>query len=438
MGFEGICLPENHSAPRVCGQKWFVWQNQDKAALHLPKWRASRYLRSNSTRPFTEKTMFPFRKTPPSKLEVAKKSVTYAAHAIADVVPTDVIEEKFDDLKKAAVAVALHAAQVAHHASEVASQKLEDLQHAASAFGETASVAAHRASDSAQQASESAQATAAAKAKAAREAALAAKESVLTTRDALQDRAATLLDTATALKSSLQERASHDLEAGKAGALTAKAAASKAAQQGADALGDKSDAVKAKFAGKKADVEEKIAAVQIPEIQDGHIQVEYTDTSSKWGWILLGLAVGAALALLFAPTSGRRSRAAIKDRLDKVSDGAVDAATSTSDKVVDIAHRVEGIAHKVEAKIASDSEGDDDSIIADRVRSVLGHHEVAKHIERINVDSADGVITLRGPIVDVATQDTIIAVVRTVAGVKDVISDFLTDEAPADPATYAS
>ncbi|RYG72275.1 BON domain-containing protein [bacterium] len=381
--------------------------------------------------------MFPFcKKTPPSRVDVAKKAVSDAAHAIIDAVPTELIEEKFDDLKKSAAVAALHAAQVAHHASEVASHKFEELQHAASTFGESASDAAHRATESAHRASENAHAAgegaaaaAAAKAKEAREAAVAARES-------LQGKAGFLVGSAVALKESLQDRASHDIEAGKANALHAKESALAAKAAAEKAAHDKVDEVKSRFASKKAEVEEQVAAVEVPKlptVKNGAIQVEYADSGSKWGWILLGLAVGAVLALLFAPTSGRRSRAAIKDRLDKVTDGASDAAAATSDKVVDIAHRVEGIAHKVEAKIHADAEGDDDSTIADRVRSVLGHHDAVKSIDRINVDSNEGVITLRGPIVDQATEDIIIAVVKTIPGVKDVIADFLIDN-PVDPA----
>jgi gas vesicle protein len=417
--------------------------------------------------------MFPFRKTPATKAELAKKKVSEAAHAIIDVVPTEAIEDKFDDLKKSAVAIALQAAQAAHHASEVAAHKLEDLQHAASTFGESASEAAHRAtdaahnaahraSDSAHVASEAAAASAAIKAKAAKEAAQNAKEAALAARDSLQERAGVLKDSAVALKSSIQERAIHDLEAGKAEALHAKAVAEKTAKRGTEAValkaaavGAVAEAAKAKFAGKKEEVEDQIANVEVPAIKvpevklpqidtsklpnfkSGNIEVEYSENGSKWLWIFAGLAVGVVIALLFAPTSGRRSRAAIKDRLSKVGDGAQDAAAATSDKVVDIAQRVEGIAHKVEAKLNADAETDDDSTIADRVRSTLGHLEAAKPLERINVDCNEGIITLRGPIVDQATQDTLIAAVKTIPGVKDVVSDLLIDE-PVDPATSAA
>ena len=411
--------------------------------------------------------MFPFRKTPPSKLEVAKKTVSNAAHALIDAVPTEKIEDKFDDLKKSAVVVALQAAQVAHHAGEVAAHKLEEFQHAASAWGETASDAAHRASDSAHHAGETAAASAAARAHAAR---VAAQASAQVAREALQERAATLKDSAITLKSSLQERAAHEVKTRQVEAQNAKNAAEKIAEAEAEKAREKAGKVKAKLEAeaqnkkrdaekiraqleneaqeekleveakiaKEAKIAQKAADVEIARLKSGNVEIQYADSASKWNWILLGLALGAALAILFAPTSGRRSRAAIKDRIGKVGDGAVDAVTATSDKVVDIAQRVEGLAHKVEAKLSADSATDDDQTVADRVRSVLGHHEVAKSLDRLNIDAVDGIVTLRGPLLDAATQQTLIAAVKGVPGVKEVVAEFLTDEPPANPATYAS
>jgi osmotically-inducible protein OsmY len=215
------------------------------------------------------------------------------------------------------------------------------------------------------------------------------------------------------------------------------------AAQAKEEAREQAEAAKAKAEEKKHELKAKADKIEVPRVDLGAIktadvEVEYADSSSKWLWILTGIIAGALLAIFFAPTTGRRSRAAIKDRLGKVGDGATDAATAASDKIVDIAHRVEGLAHQVETKLAADVSSDDDATIADRVRSTLGHHEVAKTIDRINVDCADGIVTLRGPLLDAATQEAIIAAVKAVPGVKEVVSDFLTDEKPADPSTYAS
>lgn len=424
--------------------------------------------------------MFPFRE-PPTKAELVKKSVSDAAHALLDAVPSE-LEEKFDDLKKTAMQVALQASQVAQHAGEVAAHKIEELGHAAASLGENATETAHHTAQDARESAASARnsaALAAATSAAAAARAQAARESLQERAATLKDSALSLKDSALAAKESLQGRAQNDLAAGKDEAARAKAVAkqlaarqaqtardkahklaTQTAQSGAVAR-DKAQAQAEKLVAKKDeladDARAKTEAVQDQaraaaalaakkvaktkansddaiERPNGPTEIELSEGPSKLLWVLVGLALGAALMILFAPTSGRRSRAVIKDRLGKVGDGATDAATAASDKAVDIAQRVEGLASTVEAKLAADGEGDDDATIADRVRSTLGHHELARTLERLNVECADGIVTLRGPMMDAATQQSILSAVQAVPGVKQARCDVLLDEPPANPA----
>ncbi len=444
--------------------------------------------------------MFPFKK-PPTKLEVATRSVSDAAQHLIDAVPIEKIEGKLDDLKKGAALAALQAVQVAHHAGDLAAHKLEELQTLGAHFGEGVFKSAHSAAQTTQSAAQTA--------------AQSARANATVARETLGEKAETLrhsaLESASALRETLRERTSQDFKIGSQEAQHAKERAQKVAQREAQAARARAEAVKARAEAKGAEIARKaadeaekqadlevqatkneavdaanaaksaladekaaieraareaksaaenearnlkkraekdaqtatrlaetetsevgIAEVEVAEVETS--EVEVAQSGSKWGWILLGLALGAIAALLFAPTSGRRSRAAIKDRLGKVSDGAVDAVTATSDKVVDIAHRVEGLANKAEAKLSADGETDDDGTIADRVRSVLGHHEIAKTLDRLNIDCAEGVITLRGPLVDGETEQVLIAAVSAIPGVKSVVADFLLDEEPANPA----
>lgn len=434
--------------------------------------------------------MFPFRK-PPTKLEIAKKSVSDAAHTLREAIPTAQIEEKFEGLKKGASLAAVAAAGAVHHAGEVAAHKFEEVKHAASHFGEGATSTAQTAAQSARETAQNARESLGEKAKTAsnfkqriaQDFQIGGKEAQnakTVAAQALQREAEAVKARAAAIEAKKQakfldkeaentQKQADQLAAQARQTALQAAAKAKAAQEQARAEAQEAEAreqeekeraeaeTQAQFLGEKA--AKKAAKIEAKargkaekaarESDSGSnsnsdsgrdesevrlAEVQIADGGSKWGWIVVGLAVGAALALLLAPTSGRRSRAAIKDRLGKVGDGAVDATTATADKIVDIAHRVEGLANNVEAKIAADSENDDDSTIADRVRSVLGHHEVAKSIERLNIDCADGVITLRGPMLDQATQDILVTAIQTVPGVKEVTADFLRDEAPENPA----
>lgn len=53
--------------------------------------------------------------------------------------------------------------------------------------------------------------------------------------------------------------------------------------------------------------------------------------NGKFGWFLAGAAIGAAVALLYAPTSGEEARRLITEKTDE----GREAITSTSQDIVD-------------------------------------------------------------------------------------------------------
>ena len=144
------------------------------------------------------------------------------------------------------------------------------------------------------------------------------------------------------------------------------------------------------------------------------IEVREEDSSSRWLWIVVGVLAGAAIMLLFAP-GGRRRRALL------------------TDKASDISRRAAGAIHERTAKGTDDA---DDITIADRVRTALGSAPATRDMERLNVDCADGLVTLRGPIADAALQSEIEAIVRSVKGVREVQLDLLLDESDNDSPTF--
>jgi hypothetical protein len=158
------------------------------------------------------------------------------------------------------------------------------------------------------------------------------------------------------------------------------------------------------------------------------------DSSSKLLWLLGGVLIGAVVALLLTPTTGRRSRALIKDKLGKAGRGVASAGSTAKTRAADLSRRAAGKIH--EARSANAPDDADDITIAQRVRTALGEHPATRNMERLNVDCVHGIVTVRGPIADEELQAQIEKIARGVKGVSDVQSFLLTEESPEDQATF--
>lgn len=135
------------------------------------------------------------------------------------------------------------------------------------------------------------------------------------------------------------------------------------------------EAAKAQKAAKKRGREIEVplgeTTVVPVEIEDGDVEVyspddveiQVRESGSRFPLLFILVAIAAALVYFLAPNSGRRSRAAIKDRLGKVKDDVVDASTKSADAT---ASRVEEIAAKSESKL------NDVSDAAPGIAAVLG------------------------------------------------------------------
>jgi osmotically-inducible protein OsmY len=66
--------------------------------------------------------------------------------------------------------------------------------------------------------------------------------------------------------------------------------------------------------------------------------------------------------------------------------------------------------------------------IADRVRTELGRLEQEHGLERINVDSCDGIVTLRGPARQQSIADALVDAAQKVTGVREVKNELHTEE----------
>ena len=128
--------------------------------------------------------------------------------------------------------------------------------------------------------------------------------------------------------------------------------------------------------------------------------------------VLFGIGIGAALLFVVDPRTGRRRRALATDQFVRASRKTRDAFDATAR---DVANRTSGMVAAARARWSD--ERVDDRRLLERVRAKLGR--VCSHPRAVDVDAADGAITLRGPILAHET-DSVLATVRGVRGVLHV------------------
>jgi uncharacterized membrane protein len=133
------------------------------------------------------------------------------------------------------------------------------------------------------------------------------------------------------------------------------------------------------------------------------------------GSLATGIGLGAALMYWLDPQGGRRRRALVRDQLAHAVRVGGDALGATSR---DVKHRTYGTAAQL-GRSWFRRAVDDDTLVA-RVRSRLGR--VVSHPHAIDVSASDGVVNLRGPILQ-AEVSRLLQTVAVVRGVRDVVNE---------------
>jgi uncharacterized membrane protein len=141
--------------------------------------------------------------------------------------------------------------------------------------------------------------------------------------------------------------------------------------------------------------------------------------------MLAGIGLGASVAYLLDPATGRRRRASVRDRVARAANRSGEAIGATSR---DLANRARGLA----ALTARRGGVSFDDVITERVRSKLGRY--VSHPRAVEVDTDRGVVSLRGPILAREAERLLRAVwrVRGVTGVDDRLERW--DHAGDNPA----
>jgi hypothetical protein len=126
---------------------------------------------------------------------------------------------------------------------------------------------------------------------------------------------------------------------------------------------------------------------------------------------LAAAGIGAAAMYLLDPDRGRRRRAMLRDRVTSAVNTVEEAAGVTWR---DSRNRLQGVA----ARLRSDPDEADQSVLIERVRSQLGR--VASHPKAIHVLADDGSITLQGAILE-HEREAVVSAARETAGVDEVV-----------------
>lgn len=136
--------------------------------------------------------------------------------------------------------------------------------------------------------------------------------------------------------------------------------------------------------------------------------------------MLLGMALGAMVAFVADPQSGRRRRALARDRFMRARRKTRDALDATGR---DVANRTSGLMAAMRGRWTNELV--DDERLVERVRAALGR--VCSRPHAIAVEVMDGIVTLRGPIL-AGEVDDVLGRIERVRGVAEVINDLDTHE----------
>ena len=142
------------------------------------------------------------------------------------------------------------------------------------------------------------------------------------------------------------------------------------------------------------------------------------------GALLTGFGMGIGLMYFLDPDRGRRRRALVRDKVTHASRVSRSAVGATSR---DVANRATGVAARMRRALRRD--GVEDEKLVARVRASIGH--VVAHPRAVEVEAYDGVVTLRGPILESEVNPLLTAVEQT-PGVREVIADLDEYSTPAD------
>ena len=139
---------------------------------------------------------------------------------------------------------------------------------------------------------------------------------------------------------------------------------------------------------------------------------------------LLAFAGGVLAAIFLSPWTGRRTRNWVSQKASHLSAESERMTRRAGAKLRFSAGIAKGWLHKSKAFLSPSERADlDDDLLAQRVQTALGENPLTWDLPRINVNSVEKVVTIRGPVNSVQQLHDVESVVRNVKGVRRVIND---------------
>lgn len=137
---------------------------------------------------------------------------------------------------------------------------------------------------------------------------------------------------------------------------------------------------------------------------------------------LSGIGLGAGAMFLLDPDRGKRRRALIRDQAIHISNTSKETLEK---RARDLRNRATGMIAETKARFTD--ERVPDPVLVDRVKAALGRFPV--HDRAIHVDAESANVILSGDTLTTEV-DTILDVVSSVRGVKDVVNNLTVHETP--------
>ncbi|HEY2933351.1 MAG TPA: BON domain-containing protein [Acidobacteriota bacterium] len=137
---------------------------------------------------------------------------------------------------------------------------------------------------------------------------------------------------------------------------------------------------------------------------------------------LLGAAAGLALGILLAPRTGRQTRDWIGQKARHGGKLLGRGGEFLRRRAEYERNRLRGIFYETRRKFSTPEYASDETV-TQRVRTELGRNVKSRNVANLSVDTFNGVVTVKGTVVDSDQMKDVLDVIYAVRGVRDIVNE---------------